>query len=169
MYNWLGARDLSHYERFEGYHSALYRYVEAISVTPFSSRALDRGLRGTFAAMNRLMGPSLAQETQAENFDPAASQTADIIEHLYQRAALLVGRNNADLVRERLLSYRDEWAHLADSFLRYSWANSSVKPKNNSRVLLRTAGTDNEGEWSTPGSLREVEPTASFFLDEGDL
>jgi len=33
-------------------------------------------------------------------------------------------------------------------------------------VLLRTAGTQNEGEWIAPGSLREVEPTAAFFLDE---
>ena len=48
MYNWMGARDLSHYERFGSYHSALYKHVEAISVTPFSSRALDRGLCGVF-------------------------------------------------------------------------------------------------------------------------
>lgn len=166
MYNWLGARDLSHYERFESYHAALYRYVEAISVTPFSSRALDRGLRGAFAAMNRLMGPDLAQEADAINFDPAGADTASIIEDIYQRAALLGGKVNADLVRDRLYTHRDNWAHLADSLLRYSWLDNSTRPPNNSRVLLRTAGTYNEGEWPVPASLREVEPTAAFFLDE---
>jgi hypothetical protein len=168
MYNWMGARDLSHYERFQSYHAALYRYVEAISVTPFSSRALDRGLRGTFAAMNRLFGRQMAEEQNAEKFDPGSTVTADIIEDVCQRAADLVGQYNAELVRTRLLSHRDDWAHLAEALLRYSWLDDSRRPPNNSRVLLRTAGTQNEGEWPTPGSLREVEPTAAFFLEEGD-
>ena len=165
IYNWMGARDLSHYERYESYHSALYKHVEAISVTPFSSRALDRGLRGVFAAMNRLLAPQMAMEPDAENFDPAASCTKDMIEAIYQRAAMLVGKDNADLVRDRLLSHRDDWAHLAENLLRFCWLNDARRPPNNSRVLLRTAGTQNEGEWMAPGSLREVEPTAAFFLD----
>ena len=39
-------RDRSHYERFEAFHASFYRAVEATSVTPFSPRALDRGLAG---------------------------------------------------------------------------------------------------------------------------
>ncbi len=169
MYNWMGARDLSHYERFQSYHAALYRYVEAISVTPFSSRALDRGLRGVFASMNRLLADRMAAEPDAQNFDPASAATRDIIEDVCQRAAVLVGKCNADLVRERLVSHRDDWAHLADQLLRYCWLDDSRKPPNNTRVLLRTSGTQNEGEWPTPGSLREVEPTAAFFLEEGEV
>lgn len=168
MYNWMGVRDLSHYERFESYHAALYRFVEAISVTPFSSRALDRGLGGIFAAIIRLFGPHMAEEHDAENFDPGSAATSDIIEEIYQRAAVLVGKRNAELVRARLLSHRDQWTHLAESLLRYSWLDDSRRPPNNTRVLLRTAGTQNEGEWLAPGSLREVEPTAAFFLDEGE-
>ena len=44
-------RDRSHYERFEAWHESFYRAVEATSVTPFSPRAIDRGIaadhRGT--------------------------------------------------------------------------------------------------------------------------
>ena len=47
------ARDRSHYERFAGYHQTFYRSVEATSVTPFSPRALDRGLAGTLIALAR--------------------------------------------------------------------------------------------------------------------
>ncbi len=32
-------RDLDHYEFFTGYHRALYRYVEPVTVAPFSPRA----------------------------------------------------------------------------------------------------------------------------------
>ena len=37
-------RDLDHYEFFTGYHRALYRHVEPITVAPFSPRARERGL-----------------------------------------------------------------------------------------------------------------------------
>src|SRR6266536_2238330 len=46
VYNWARPRDLSHYERFAHYHETFYKHVEALSVTPFSARALDRGLSG---------------------------------------------------------------------------------------------------------------------------
>ena len=46
-------RDRSHYERFAFYHESFYRSVEATSVTPFSPRALDRGLAGTLVALAR--------------------------------------------------------------------------------------------------------------------
>jgi hypothetical protein len=169
MYNWMGARDLSHYERFTSYHSALYRYVEAISVTPFSSRALDRGLRGIFAGLVRLFGERMASETSAQNFESTSNVTKEVIREIVDRAALLVGKENAGLVETRLLSHRDEWARYTEGLLMYGWLDDSRKPTNNSRVLLRTSGTDNEGEWATPGSLREVESTAAFFLDEGDV
>ncbi len=47
-------RDRSHYERFAFYHQSFYRSVEATSVTPFSPRALDRGLAGAVVGLARL-------------------------------------------------------------------------------------------------------------------
>lgn len=166
MYNWLGARDLSHYERFRSYHAALYRYVEAISVTPYSSRALDRGLRGVFTAINRIGPDGMAQETSAANFDPADAYVLASIDEIEKRAAQLVGHADASLVRGRLLSHRDEWAQLAADPLRYSWLREDIMPTGNSRVLLKTMGTANRGAWPTPGSMREVEPSAAFYFAE---
>lgn len=167
MYNWMGARDLSHYERFHSYHAALYRFVEAISVTPFSSRALDRGLRAIFVAMARLAWAGMAREPEAQNFDGTESQVASLIDYIVERAQQLVGSRDAELVRRRLLSHKDEWSMLAQDLLRYCWLDDT-RPPNNSRVLLKTAGSTNDGEWLAPGSLREVEPSAAFYLLEGD-
>src|SRR5690606_15858630 len=50
IYNWARPRDLSHYESFEHYHATLNRYVGPLSVTPFSARALDKGLTGVLAS-----------------------------------------------------------------------------------------------------------------------
>src|SRR6201993_1004301 len=46
-------RDRSHYERFDAYHETFYRSVEATSVTPFSPRALDKGLAATLVGLVR--------------------------------------------------------------------------------------------------------------------
>ncbi len=53
IYNWARPRDLSHYESFEHYHSTFYKSVEALSVTPFAPRAIDRGLTGVLVALVR--------------------------------------------------------------------------------------------------------------------
>jgi hypothetical protein len=52
-------RDRSHYERFEAYHQSFYRAVEATSVTPFSPRAIDRGIAAVTVDLARLGLPVL--------------------------------------------------------------------------------------------------------------
>lgn len=168
MYNWMGARDLSHYERFKSYHSALYQYVEAISVTPFSSRAMDRGLRGIFAAMVRLTAHGMARDADAQNFDAQSEDVKQVIDAIYRRASSLVGKENAELVIGRLLKDKGEWEHLSDEALIYSYQGDGIPP-DNARVLLKAAGSTDEGRWSTPGSLREVEPMAAFYLEDEGL
>ena len=54
LLNWSRPRDLSHYESFEHYHSSFYKHVEAQSVTPFTERALDRGLTGGLVSILRM-------------------------------------------------------------------------------------------------------------------
>jgi len=46
-------RDLNHYEYFVGYHDAIYRHVEPITVNPFSERARDRALGPVAVALLR--------------------------------------------------------------------------------------------------------------------
>src|SRR2546425_6146704 len=60
-------RDRSHYERFRHYHDTFYRSVEVASVTPFSARALDRGLAGALAALPRHAESKLTPPLGAEH------------------------------------------------------------------------------------------------------
>jgi len=76
IYNWARPRDLSHYETFGHYHRTLYRQVEALSVTPFAPRALDRGLTGVLASLLRLSGPEWNDNPGAGKVDPAATRAA---------------------------------------------------------------------------------------------
>jgi superfamily II DNA/RNA helicase len=52
-------RDRSHYERFGAWHESFYRSVEATSVTPFSPRAIDRGIAAVSVALARLGHPGM--------------------------------------------------------------------------------------------------------------
>ena len=53
LFNHARARDRSHYESFRSFHEALYRWVEPMSVTPFSTAALDRLLPAVYVALVR--------------------------------------------------------------------------------------------------------------------
>jgi hypothetical protein len=76
-------RDRSHYERFEAYHSTFYRSVEATSVTPFSPRAMDRGLTGTLLSVMRLENPAFNPNPGAGALDkpdrPEAIEARELI------------------------------------------------------------------------------------------
>lgn len=163
IYNWSRFRDLSHYERFRPYHEALYRQVEGVSVTPYSSRARDRGLHAVFVSMTRLGVDGLGEDDAAVSFDPAVNEIAGIHQAIVERAAEVADHETAEAVRHELRARMDEWAGATLSgHLRYSW--QSRYGTTDSDILLRPAGTDEDGLWPTLNSLREVEPQAGVFL-----
>jgi hypothetical protein len=114
-------RDRSHYERFVFYHQSFYRSVEATSVTPFSPRALDRGLAGTLVALARqghapMTPPKGATEILRERgkvdfvIDVLAARAAAYAETPQEAQAL------RQRVRERAVDLLDEWSHIAHDF-----------------------------------------------------
>ncbi|MEO0987904.1 MAG: DISARM system helicase DrmA [Cyanobacteria bacterium J06639_14] len=79
-------RDRSHYERFQAWHNTFYRAVEATSVTPFSPRALDRGLPGVTVALARLGHPSLTHALGAGGIINHRSELDFVIDAIAKRA-----------------------------------------------------------------------------------
>ena len=53
--NWARPRDMAHFEQFQHYHETFYAQVEALSVTPYSEAALERGLTGVLISAARVM------------------------------------------------------------------------------------------------------------------
>jgi hypothetical protein len=79
-------RDRSHYEHFTSWHAAFYRAVEAVSVTPFASRALDRRLAPATVALARLGRSSLTPLTAAGAAERERTALDQVIEAFGQRA-----------------------------------------------------------------------------------
>lgn len=157
IYNWTRPRDLSHYERFQHYHATLYRSVEAVSATPFSSRALDRGLRAVFVGMARLGAEQLSAEEDADHFDPKDKRIAGVIEAFRHRADGIVESSTVNALVRMLKSASDEWWGYARQPLRYGWRSPNPGSSPDRDVLLRVADGGRVGHWPAPQSLREVE------------
>ena len=87
------ARDRAHYEGFTAWHERLYASVESASVTPFTTRALEKSTPSVLTAMCRIMGNkgNPAQDTSAYWTTAVAALTA--------RANHLGGVSTSNLAR----------------------------------------------------------------------
>lgn len=163
VYNNSKARDRSHYETFPTWHSALYREVEATSVTPFASRARDKALHAALVAMARyLVGgllerPSLSLDQRKHCEELAA--------RIRTRAAAVDTTETAG-VEADLKRLIDEWYERDD--LRKYWDDS---PQGHSLLMsaeqvaaIKEAEWGLRRVWSTPNSMREVEPSTQFVV-----
>jgi hypothetical protein len=165
IYNWARPRDLSHYETFEHYHATFYRHVEALSVTPFSSRALDRGLTATFVGLVRHAGqPQWNPNTGAQLVDVSAALVDDLVDGIAARAAAVGSDVDVESEVRRMLEFRlDRW-RAAQSVvgvqLGYKDDAGTVKG------LLQEPTLGSWGEFSCPNSLRETEPTVNLIIGD---
>ncbi len=80
-------RDRSHMEHFEVFHQSFYRAVEATSVTPFSPRAIDRGLAGLTVALARLSESELTPPDGAASLATVKNHVVDYVADTLVRRA----------------------------------------------------------------------------------
>jgi hypothetical protein len=178
-------RDRSHYERFCAYHESFYRSVEATSVTPFSPRALDRGLAGTLVSLVRqghrpMTAPRGAGEilTQRAQLDFAVDMLAD---RARECCNLPAGSEEADRVRQRVRDRAhdllDDWSKLATDLshsgvalqyqtevggaqrLLYEFLNPELK-----NLPVR----DVKMKFRANRSMRDVEPSVNLWMKKLD-
>ncbi len=110
VFNWARPRDMSHYETFEHYHATFYKHVEALSVTPFSPGALQRGLAGLLVSLVRLRGIEFNANDRAAMFQADHPYVHEAIEAIARRAELVGdGPEVGDFVRAELQSKVDLW------------------------------------------------------------
>ncbi len=170
VYNWTRPRDISHYERFRSYHAGLYRHVEPTSVTPFSSRARDKGLAGVLSSLIRQGDPDMAPEHGARNFDPEDAWVREVIELMSERAAHLVDPAEGLATREEVLGLVEEWNRL-DVGEGLPWSKSGIGSTGgaDARWLLDPQEEEQQsgnrrGAFVAPKSLREIETEVPVYL-----
>lgn len=165
VFNWARPRDLSHYERFEHYHETFYKHVEALSVTPFSARALDRGLSGVMVGLMRLWDNHLNANLSAgevADTDPIWAKVFDIL--IERGGDATHDPSVAAQVKDMLDRRRDEWLRRVHNQRDHKLG---YKPEGGSTVgLLEQASTGDWELFTCLNSLRDVEGTVDLVLDQ---
>lgn len=173
LYNWSRPRDLSHYERFNTYHSMMYRHVEAGSVTPFSPRARDKGLHAVIIALLRLLIPQWSDNKAAPRYDPSHPLVREVVDFFLDR----IRRNDLDEqedARSEVQALLDGWVAQTARFnsaLRYGQQSTQYASRQEIARWLMLPAEDWDGSEfpkGTMGSLREVEkPSGLYFIRLG--
>jgi ATP-dependent helicase YprA (DUF1998 family) len=166
VFTWSRPRDLSHYETFEHYHASFYKHVEAQSVTPFSSRALDRGLTGTMISLLRngkeAFNPNLGAMTMTTVGNPEAGEASSV---LSERAWKVKNKHSKELADGMAKDRIDRWVREATRPGR-RLGYETVSGQGDIVALLKKTGAANWTEFTVPMSMREVEPAVQLIMDD---
>lgn len=171
-------RDRSHYERFAAFHDSFYRSVEATSVTPFSPRALDRGLAGTLIALVRQGHLPMTPPRGATEILKELPRLAFAVELLSKRAfdthhdtSSPDAKQLSLKVRDRCNDLLDEWSkiakelHDAGGALQYQTEAGSAQ-----RLLYEFLNPElktlpvRHRKFRANRSMRDVEPSVNLWL-----
>lgn len=167
-------RDRSHYEHFAHSHDVFYRDVEATSVTPFSERALERGLPAITVALARHLSDELTFARNAGDTKALSEVREAVAEAMRGRvASSLVNHPDPDgyanKVAARVRRIIDDWCAIAErrGRMEYGHEEGDLPP------LLRTPldpellelDDEREQQFKANRSLRDVEPSALLLKD----
>jgi len=172
-------RDLDHYEFFTGYHRAIYRYVEPITVTPFAARARERGMGPVAVALLRQARqiqsvPVLAEWAARSNASVMQNnrnlaEELEAINQLINRRSqiqLPIRRPPQDQVDREVRGGFDRWQTVAENENNLVYEEYAIDKDPTKPVVL---GDDQHQERNfavvyrnAPQSLRDVEGMTRF-------
>ena len=171
VYSYTKPRDLSHYENFKIYHSTFFKNVEAVSITPFTTRTRDIALFGVFVGMLRMTCPALAGDNNANNFDLKDHDIQIIVEEIKK---ILNNRVSEIDLDEQSNTMKDldklirRWVYYRKTHgdqLRYKQIHErAAKTLKESYYMLLKSNPASERQliW-TPTSLRNTEQEQQLF------
>lgn len=168
---WARPRDLSHYETFEHYHATFYKHVEAQSVTPFSPRAMDRGLTGAMLSMMRLGDDDLNPNDGASTLKQTNASVVDKTVKLITDRVWMVEEDVSarDLAEGCIKDRVDHWvkeANIAGRTIAYEKRGVNIDTK---VALIKSPGIKEWDRFTVPMSMREVEPGVKLQMNTSRL
>ena len=160
MYNPMRSRDKSHYEQFGFYHKSFYQYVEATSITPFSSKAMEKALHCVFIAMVRLSITDFGGNENAVYFNGKHNNVKRIKTFILDRINYIHPKAY-DYAEELIDDLISAWEKMTEVYsdLCYVGRNSE------SISLLNSSESDYDFDFPPVlNSLRNVEESSNIYL-----
>ncbi|MDJ0716752.1 MAG: DISARM system helicase DrmA [Prochloraceae cyanobacterium] len=167
VYNWARPRDLSHYERFAHYHATFYQHVEALSVTPFASGALDRGLTALLISLIRQAGEEFNGNDRAGKIERNHPYVRAALDAIVDRAEQIEGNQAGDRLRRELSVKLDKWLRRVAQLESGTTLQYQTSSRDGTAIkLIEAAGKGQWDDFTCLNSLRNVEPTVGLVLTD---
>lgn len=152
MYNPGKPRDRSHFEQFRTYHSALYRYVEPTSVTPYSIPVMERALHSLLVIIGRHIAGW--KDPADADFDSPEVNTA--LSVIVDRCKA-IDPDHLEVLEERFEDLKKRWSTAGFD----TWGTLG-NPDKYRLPLMYPAGSSELSDWggnswATPSSMRFVD------------
>lgn len=181
------ARDISHYEKFIEFHEKMYSYVEPISITPFTQKAVERYMGLYLATMlrhrtrftERLSASAISTITEDE-LSQIISELTDYFEDRKDRIntydtliSNLLKKENVEQIKGWIQEAFSEWKEesnkaLGDNkaFVFNNKSARSIPPQEQLYVDIEEyEGNIHSKKWQVPMSLRVIEPEAAIKIN----
>lgn len=185
LFNVNRPRDRSHFERFEFFHRTFYRAVEATSVTPFSPRAIDRGLAAITVALGRHGIAELTAPLHARDVEQYPARLDEVVDAITARVDQVGFSSSAaaevrQRLRARVVDLLDEWKRIAHDMREVTASlQYNAGEEAGARGLLHDfldpvlpKLTLREQKFKANRSMRDVEPSVNLFvkaLDDSEV
>jgi hypothetical protein len=177
------ARDISHYEKFIEFHEKMYSYVEPISITPFTKKAVDKFMPLYVATIVRHFIEQFANRKTANNIteidiDNIVSRCISYFENRQKRLAEQTDKAIRELLSDADLEYIKKWVKSAID----SWVNGKDISNLNEEELVFNYAKNRQAnlysplnnlnikkyqqKWQVAMSLRNIEPTAVIHINQ---
>lgn len=156
-------RDRSHFERFVQYHSALYRYVEPGSVTPFSPPAMDRALHAVLVTVIR-HSLGLNKNKDAAAFRNDLHGIEWMVGYIRKRIEEIDPDEKADAER-RIGALLDYWIKRIQKYPNLIYDRKQA-PQLKS-LLVRFEDSRSYGAWRTLNNMRNVDKSCVLNIKKG--
>jgi hypothetical protein len=179
------ARDLSHYEKFIEFHEKMYSYVEPISITPFTKKAVDKFMPLYVATIVRHLFEEFANRNSASNIteykvNDIVNRCISYFEARQKRLERqtdegikkILSSADLDYIKAWVLTAVEDWLagkNIADNLnLVFKNANAGnaagevdlYSPINNLNIKRY------QEKWQVAMSLRNIEPTAVIHVNK---
>lgn len=150
LFNPNQARDKSYFENFNSFHQAYYKFVEPLSVTPFTENTIRKMLTTIFVAFMRNSVSGLTKNNEAKHFEPEMAEGF--------KTYITSRFGNSDYLNV-----------LLDDLIK-SWTAKKTRINNLTfSTLLKKTSTDVnpfEEIWLTMNSLRDIDTETYYRIKD---
>jgi hypothetical protein len=178
--NWARPRDLAHFEQFRHYHETFYSQVEALSVTPFSPTAAERGIDGMLVSAARVLQGSqgrsgLSPETGAGRIVDQTAFAQSLLQKLLKRAEDAADPEAYADFASRLTNRLDKWRQHRTQMekqglkLVYEKGRDGFAPLMVGAEEREAALGDKSAPFVAANSMREVQPEVNVLVSPTKL